>query len=195
MYILNQRHVRIVLATLFVVALSGCQFMLPSKKNHQVSTWKNFNEAQVAYDKVEPGKTTLEDLKIIGYDPYAKPNITIENYLKVRERFDSLRGDVPIPKLVHECLKVLNLCIAYVAATGFDNQDRVGNALLDITGFHRETHIKGWAFEAIFVINGKVVVYKIWSGKPKKEEYVTETTPLGPFQSVGGAIVDKVNPL
>ncbi len=183
------------LLLLIMVTLVGCTFLLPSKKTHTVSSWDNFKDAQVAYNKVVPGTTTVEELKVIGYDPYTQPNITIENYLKVRNRFDPRHSGAQLPKLVHECLKVLELCIAYVANTGFDHEKRVGNVVLDVAGFHRKTHVKGWVFEAIFIINDKVVVYKLWSGLPQREKFVTDSTPLGPLQSVGSTVVDKINPL
>jgi len=189
------RCIQVARSSLILLACltAGCSSLLPSRSTHTTSQWKNFNEAQTAYNKVEAGKTNTEELKELGYDPHNEPNIAIENYLTVRDRFDPRGNGKLLPQAVNECLFILEHCKAYVAKTGFSYEKRVGNAFMDIVGIHRETFRRAWVFEAIFIIQNDVVVYKLWAGAPKREIHIHETKPLGPLQDLGGSVNKVVN--
>lgn len=172
-----------------IVFLSGCSFLLPSKTTERVDNWQSFNEIQQSYEKVIPNKTTVSELKALGFDPYIANNVKIDSYLDVRIRFDPLSTGKNIPVPVAECLSMFKRCYAYVVNVNYDYEKRVGNAFLDLTGFRREVLKKGWAFQAVFIIQDKTVVYKLWSGEPKKRAYIDEIRPLGPLQSLDDLII------
>ena len=168
--------------------LSGCSFLLPSKKVERNDHWQTFNSIQSVYDEVSPNKTTLPELNHMGFDPYVANNVKIENYLDIRRRFDPLSTGKNIPEPVGECLSLFKRCQAYVVDVDYEYEDRIGNALLDLTGFRREVLKEGWRFQAVFIIKDQLVVYKLWSGEPKRKAYIDEIRPLGPLQSLDDLI-------
>ena len=177
----------LLLISVVLVFIFSCS-VLPSKKNKQVSNWDNFYLAYEAFEKVEINKTTIIELQDLGFDPFESTNIAIENYLNIRNRFDPNNLGINMPKSVQECLALQENCKAYVATISHSNEDRVGNPFLDITGFHKETHILGWDFQAIFIIKNNIVIYKLWAGQPNKKQIIHETKPLGPLQDVSDIV-------
>ncbi len=176
--------------TVFFISelLMSCSFLLPSKKVEKNDNWKTFNSVQSVYDKVIPNKTTLSELNNIGFNPYAANNVKVESYLDVRHRFDPLSTGKNIPESVSECLHSYKRCKAYVINIEYEHEKHVGNVLLDLAGFRKEIINDGWGFKAIFIIQDELVVYKIWSGEPKRRSYTDEIKPLGPLQSLDGLI-------
>ncbi len=169
--------------------LVGCSFLLPSKTTERTDNWASFNAIQQSYNKVAPYKTTVSELKQLGFDPYVANNVKIDSYLDIRIRFDPLSTGKNVPDAVAECLSVFKRCHAYVVNVDYDYEKRIGNAFLDLTGFRREVLKQGWAFQAVFIIQDETVVYKLWSGEPKRKAYVDEIRPLGPLQSLDDLIV------
>ena len=45
---------------------------------------------------------------------------------------------------------------------------RLGNSSLDVAGFKKEILQEGWTFQAVFIIHDDIIVYKLWSGEPKR---------------------------
>jgi len=164
--------------------LGGCTAILPNGNNLVKSPWYSFQEAMLTYEQVTPNKTTLDELKAMGYDPFKTPNISIENYIKVRERFDPNQTGANLPPTVQSCIYSMSQCSAYHVKAGHTIKKRIGNPILDITNFSRRTQIQSWTFEAFFVINNGVVVYKLWSGRPFEENHKLENNPLGPVNDI-----------
>ncbi|WP_395946969.1 hypothetical protein [Caedibacter taeniospiralis] len=179
---------RIMVAFIATAFLSGCSFLLPSKKIEHNDHWGSFDNIQSVYEKVSPNQTTLDELKKMGFDPYVANNVKIENYLDIRSRFDPLSTGKNIPEVVAECLSMFKRCQAYVVNVDYDYEKRIGNALLDLTGFRKETMKEGWGFQAIFIMQDQLIVYKLWSGEPKRKAYIDEIRPLGPLQSLDDLI-------
>lgn len=179
---------RCIIAISLVVSLVSCSFLLPSRKIEKNAQWDSFEEIQTVYNKVRPNETNVTTLKNFGFDPYVANNVKIENYLNIRTRFDPLSTGKNIPMPVSECLNIFKRCQAYVVNLDYEYEKRLGNALLDVTGFKKEISKEGWAFQAVFIIHDDTVVYKLWSGEPKRKAYIEEIRPLGPLQGLGNLI-------
>lgn len=172
---------------LLLCLVCGCTSLLPRSKEGTASPWKNYGEAQQAFDRIEPGRTTVEDLKPLNLDPSANPNIAILNYSDVLRRF-LLNPSVTVADLDHG----VRMCVsAKIACWGFEvtqksvRKHRNGSFWMDFLGFRRETHTAGWKFNGIILVKDGVVIYKLTGGQPAILEQEETRTPLGPVQSVG----------
>ena len=179
---------RCIIVITIALSLTSCSFLLPSRKVEKNAQWSSFEQIQTVYDKVRPNQTNITTLKDFGFDPYVANNVTIENYLDIRTRFDPLSTGKNIPMPVSECLNIFKRCQAYVVNVDYEYEKRLGNALLDVAGFKKEILQEGWTFQAVFIIHDDTVVYKLWSGEPKRKAYIEEIRPLGPLQSLGDLI-------
>ncbi|MGZ5884567.1 MAG: hypothetical protein ACXWJE_09420, partial [Burkholderiaceae bacterium] len=65
--LLIQHHFRILLIAGFMGALAGCSSLLPHSTQEVKTPWNNYAEAQATYDKIIPAKTTLAELKKLGF--------------------------------------------------------------------------------------------------------------------------------
>ncbi|MCP3873232.1 MAG: hypothetical protein GY699_08785, partial [Desulfobacteraceae bacterium] len=73
---------------IFLLNGTGCSGgLLPSIKQTTKSPWQHFEEAKRSFDLIVPHKTTSEDLKRIGFDPFETPNVKLITYLELLERF------------------------------------------------------------------------------------------------------------
>jgi hypothetical protein len=145
---------------------SGCGSLLPTTKQTSKSHWNSFEEAKAAFDKIIPYKTTAEEMKELGFDPFSKPNIKILNYVDIINRF------IPNPSIkiedldegIQTCIKARAYCQAYEFAPQDIRSKRYGNVLLDLFHFRRNVTQSGWRFEAFIVLVDGIVVYKMWGG-------------------------------
>lgn len=143
-----------------------------------------------SYDKVILNKTTVKQLRELGFDPYSTPNVKILSYLDVIQKFmptNSVKLE-QLPLSVRQCLAKQETCIAYEAHPGIIKRKRVGSVFKDLLGFKRRTIETGWRFDALIVIDGDVAVYKIWSGIPIMDSEKSRKNPLGPLQGSGGSL-------
>jgi len=167
-----------------ILALAHCAESLPRSEQVTKSTWDTFAAAKAAYDKVQPGETSVDALKGMGYDPYGGTNVRVMSYLDINRLF--VAGDsktaAPIPATVQACLDAQAACQGYGVNLEHINRKRVGSAFLDLLNFRRKTHETGWSFRAVFVIHEGRVVYKLWSGMPKIDRQTDAENPLGPIQ-------------
>ena len=139
-------------------------------------------EAKTAFDKIVPDKTTVEELKKLGYDIKASPNVKILNYLDIAATVQS----IPIAELdpgLQACLRARNDCRSYVFEPKRTHTRRTGNFWLDIFNFRRKSHETGWQFKALLVLVNEHVTYKLWSGDPQIDEHRDLRNPLGPLQN------------
>src|SRR5512140_959523 len=70
---------RFLFTVLLLFLFVGCARLLPSSKATIESPWQEFDRAKADYGKIIAGKTTVEELNQIGFDPYKVPNIRILN--------------------------------------------------------------------------------------------------------------------
>jgi hypothetical protein len=176
----------IITSFVFLMIGSGCAGMLPSVKQSTKSPWQSFDEAKRAFDKVEAHKTTREDLKKLGFDPFETPNVKLLTYLELLEIFlpnQSIRME-DIDPGVQECLKARDLCQGYEVKPEMLNSKRYGNVFLDLFNFRRKKITRGWRFNALIVLKNGSVVHKVWGGEPNVSEFEDKKNPLGPLQNI-----------
>jgi|SRR6185503_17491467 hypothetical protein len=169
-----------------VLLSSGCRSVLPSEDRRPRTPWTNFNDADAAFDKIVPHKTTVADLKDLGFDPHATPNVRIITYLDIINRFlpnNSLKLDDLQPD-VRACIESKDCCHAYEINLDITNNKRYGSVVLDIFGFNKKTHVTGWSYRALIIVKDEVVTYKLRAGEPNVNKYERKTKPLGPFQEL-----------
>ena len=186
---LTCRFARFILLLIAVLA-GGCGSLLPRSKSQTEAPWKTFEEVKRTYDSIEPGRTTLQELRQLGYDPYVNSNVTVLHFSDVLSKYapNAIRDEYLEPG-IRECLHMQTLCSAYSIDHRQIHRDRVGNVLLDFINYRRRTEISGWRFSAVIVLVGDRVVYKSWSGTPAVSEVEEIVNPLGPLQERGPAVL------
>ena len=177
---------------LTVWLLAGCTSLLPRSKEHSPSSpWASYREAQAAFDKIVPGKTTMEDLVELSLDPDKVPNIAILNYSDVLRRF-MLNQSVTMSDLdrgVQECVMAKTVCRGFEINQRLVKKHRNGSFWLDFLGFKREVHTEGFRFNGLVLLKDGVVVYKLTGGQPVIHESEENSNPLGPVQSIGSKLL------
>ena len=181
----------IVFMTAFIV--SGCAALLPRSSVVTNSPWKNYKEVVYAYNKVVPHKSTVSDIKKLGFDIYSTSNLKILSYVDIAVATASLnkegRGNG-----IEACLLVRDQCTGYIFEPQVANSDRYGSFWLDTLNFKRSTRESGWKFRASFLVVDAVVVEKFWYGEPLVDLDRKNINPMGPFQDIGTILsVPKVS--
>lgn len=180
---------------LIMPPLTGCSSLLPSSRQDVKASWDGFGDVKTAFDRIVPYATTTEDLKDLGFDPFAASNIELLTYMDIVKRF------MPNPNIkkeeldrgLIECLAQKESCRAYEIKLKKVEKERYGNVFLDLFGFKRQTRVSGWEFNAIVVLKSDLVVYKIWGGKPRVAEFHEEKKPLGPLQEIGNVVEQVIS--
>jgi hypothetical protein len=181
-----------VMSVLAASLLGGCGSLLPKAESETNAPWKTFDDAKRTYDSIEPGQTTLAELKPLGFDPYLNRNVTVLSFSDVVAKFapNAIRDEYLEPG-IRECLQKPAMCSAYAIEHRQIHRDRVGNFILDFINYRRRIEITGWRFSAVVVLVGDRVVYKSWSGVPVISEVEENTNPLGPFQDRMPSLLDR----
>jgi hypothetical protein len=171
------------------LSLGACAGLLPRHTEITTSPFKNFADANAAYQGVVVGQTTAANLEALGYNSSRVLNIRQLTYLDVLTTFLP-RDGIPfntMPPAVQSCVAALTKCVGYEISPSEVHRNRSGNAFLDFFGFKRKTHTTGWDATALFVLNDGIVVYKVWSGDPRIDKSEVQVNPLGPVQDLGSA--------
>jgi hypothetical protein len=177
-----------------VLTTTGCKSLFSSTSQKSRTRWHSFDEAQTAYDKVVPHKTTISELKELGFDPLITPNVKILTYLDLIQRFIP-NASIAIKDLqpdVRDCIESKDCCHAYEMSLDMTDSKRFGNLALDIFGFNRKTRTSGWTFKALIIVKDDVVAYKIRSGDPNVDRLETKTKPLGPLQELDNVVLKLI---
>lgn len=176
-------------ALLALLLSIGCGSLHSSGRSIPKSPWPDFAAAKAAFDRIEPGRTTVLELRALGFDPYTNPNVRILNYLDIQHRFlpnQSVRlDDLPAP--VRQSLAAQEKSLAYELDLSVVSSQRFGNLVLDVFAFNRKTHETGWNFKALVLLNHDKVLYKLWSGQPNVDRFEQKKKPLGPLQEINSA--------
>lgn len=162
-------------------------FLLPSSSAVSPSQFENYQAARVALEKAEPYKTTLADLKVLGFDPYDSVNVAIIPYPEVVSRLVPYSG-VPLELLdpgVRDCILAQIRCKAYVFHIARNDRQRDGNFFLDFLNIVRHVQVTGWTFDGTVVVRDDVVVFRNVGGSPNINATEQTINPLGPFQRAG----------
>jgi hypothetical protein len=176
-----------ILVTSVAVLVAACESLLPKEAAISESGWSDFASAQASYDRVTPGVTDAAGLAALGLDPYKSPNISILNYADLLRRLAGNASSAAdyLDPAVRDCLVERENCRAYEIDIKHVERKREGSFWLDFLNFKRTTNVTGWHFNALFVLRGERVVYKLWSGEPTIKETESVRRPLGPLQGVG----------
>ncbi|MES2127953.1 MAG: hypothetical protein V4463_11830 [Pseudomonadota bacterium] len=178
------------LVVLFVLSLAACASLLPDEQKQAKTPWKNYAEAQAAFARIEPGKTTLAQLGELGFSPERTPNVAVLSHADLLRHLHAMidfegKGLEPALKL---CVSAREACYAYRIEQQALDRERVGNFFSDFFNFRRTTNVSGWKFDALILVSNGVVSYKSWSGKPNIQEVEHEHHPLGPLQGLGSSV-------
>jgi hypothetical protein len=175
----------------FSLLLVGCNNLLPHSNQDVKTPWRSYTEALAIFDKIVPGKTSLEELKKLGFDPAQITNLSILNHADLLRRLAG-SGSFDISMLdpaLRACIPSQSTCFAYEIEQTSTDKKRVGNFWLDFLNFDKQTDITGWQFDAIIVLDNSLVIYKQWSGKPSIHQFERERNPLGPLQGWGPSLI------
>ncbi|HSU76407.1 MAG TPA: hypothetical protein VLI89_05020 [Burkholderiales bacterium] len=175
-------------AGLLASLLVGCSSLLPQSKEVTASPWQTYQDAQEAFDKIIPGRTTVAELRQMSLDPGSNPNIAILNYAEVMRKF-LLNQSLSISDLdsgVRECVGAKISCRGFEINQSTVHKQRVGSVVFDLFGFRRETHTGGWRFNGLILLKDDIVVYKLTGGQPLIQQTEENQNPLGPVQAIGG---------
>ena len=181
---------RSIAALLACLLTAACTSLLPKSKEVTASPWQTYQDAQETFDKIIPGHTTIADLRVMSLDPGSNANIAILNYADVMRKF-MLNQSFSVNDLdsgVRDCV------LAKIACRGFEinqsqvHKQRLGNVVLDVLGFQRETHTAGWRFNGLILLKDDIVVYKLTGGQPAIQQTEENQNPLGPVQAIGSKV-------
>jgi hypothetical protein len=170
---------------------AGCAQLLPKARSEVSSPWASFEEAREAIDHIVPYRTTAEDLRAAGIDPYFNPNVQLLTFSDVMLRFPaSSDSNDHLEAGLRECLQSGRACRGYAITAKNLRRERVGSFWLDALSFKRVTETTGWTFNALVLLVNDQVVYTLYGGQPRVHETETARQPLGPVQSFGEALPD-----
>ena len=145
---------------------------------------------------IVPSKTTAQEMKTLGFDPFTTPNIKILTYVDIINRFmpnSSIRIE-DLEEGIQHCIRAKSSCTAYEFDPQVIHSRRYGNVFLDLFNFRRKTKESGWRFHALIVLIEDTVVYKLWGGNPIIEQSRDTKNPLGPLQNTGDIFREVVKP-
>lgn len=180
-------------STIVLLALSGCSSLLPQTKETSGPAgggWKSYQDAQNAFDGIQPGKTTAAELAAMQLDPRTNPNVTQLPRHELLQRFIANQS-VSMADLddgVRECLEAREQCRALEVNQTATRTKRTGNAVLDMAKMYRETHTSGWRFCGLVLVKDGVVIYKLTSGQPGIHEIAENSDVLGPLQMLSAKL-------
>ncbi|MDO8945795.1 MAG: hypothetical protein Q7U88_01415 [Desulfocapsaceae bacterium] len=159
------------------------------------SPWESFAQAKEAFDKIIPYQTTRDELQGLHFSPTKNPNIEVVTYLDLINRFmpSSSFKKEDLPAGIQNCIAHNNKCSGYELRINRIQTERFGNTFLDLFNVKRKLHRISRKFIALIVMKNNHVVYKIWSGKPRINEFSYNKNPLGPLQE-SESLVTPVDP-
>jgi len=177
-------------AIALLALVAGCSSLLPKSREVTASPWQTYQDAQDAFDKIIPGQTTIAELRQMSLDPARNANIAILNYADVMRRF-MLNQSFSINDLdngVRDCVSAKVACRGFEINQSQVHRQRMGNVVLDVLGFQRETHTAGWRFNGLILLKDDIVVYKLTGGQPAIQQTEENQNPLGPVQAIGSKV-------
>jgi hypothetical protein len=167
---------------------TGCQSLFISRQSTTITQWTNWDQVNLAFNKITPNHTTIKELRKMGFDPDVTPNIKLMPYVDIMPIFmpnpNIHKEDLPIGVRVYVEAKKGNQ--AYLVELENVREKRHGNLFLDVFSFKRLTHQSGWRFKGLILIKDDTVVYTLSSGEPDISREDTSIRPLGPFQEMDG---------
>ena len=170
--------------------LCGCANLLPRGDSERPSGFDSFEAAAQAFDAVVPYRTTVEQLRALGFDLQASPNVTLIQYPQLTGRLAPDRG-VPFEAIdpgIRDCIVARLACQAYEFHLGRERSRREGGFVSDFLNFRRTTHVTGWRFEGLLAVRDGVVLFRSHGGERQTDRTDRQVNPLGPLQGAGDAV-------
>lgn len=173
------------------VLLGGCASgrLLPESSTAVRAEFADFHAARIAFESIEPYATTVEELKVLGFDT-GSPNVRSIGYPDIVGRL-APNSSLALHQLdpgIRDCILARLECRAYEYRIGNETRMRTGAFALDWLDFKRTTEIRGWRFDAIVAVRHGVVLFRNYGGAPNDERTEREVNPLGPLQGVGASV-------
>lgn len=177
---------------LLLGALAGCSSLLPKSKETSGPSggWQSYQDAEHAFDRIVPGKTTAAELQAMQLDPKVNPNVSVLPRYELLQRF-VVNQSIAMSDLdggVRDCLEAREQCRALEVNQTATQKKRTGNAALDMAKVYRETHTSGWRFCGLVLVKDGVVIYKLTSGQPGIHEIAEDSDVLGPLQMLSAKL-------
>jgi hypothetical protein len=176
--------------------LAGCAHWLLHAETQQPSGFESFDAAAAAFEKVVSYRTTVSELKALGFDLQASSNLTLIPYPQLTARLSPDPG-VPFDALdpgIRDCILARQGCQAYEFHLSHETKRREGPFLLDFLNFRRTVRVIGWRFEGLLAVRDGVVLFHSHGGEPRNERTERQVNPLGPFQPAGEAAGGLIRP-
>jgi len=174
-------------ACLLLAGLAGCTHLLPKEVHTTKSSFESYDSARDAANAILPFKTTVEDLKRLGFDVDASRNVSVIPYPELVARL-APNPNVQMRELdpgIRECILAQKACRAYEFDFKVQERRRVGGFWPDFLNFRRLTQVSGWRLRALIVVRGDVVLFSNHGGEPHIEQTELRVNPLGPLQPAG----------
>jgi len=174
------------LVAVCALLLNGCaSVLLPESGADADSGFKDFGEAQRAFVRIEPYRTTTAELVALGFD-IAANNVRQVPYPDLVARLAP--NGVAFEYLddgIRQCILARAACRLYEYRIGRETPAREGAVVLDLLNFQRVTAIESWRFDALVAVRDGVVLFHTFGGEPRNRRMEHEVNPLGPLQSAG----------
>ena len=172
-------------------ALGGCASggLLPDSSTAVRAEFADFESARSQFENIEPYKTTVDDLKTLGFDT-ASPNVRLIGYPDIVGRL-APNSSLALDQLdagIRDCILARLGCRVYEYRVANETRVRNGAFLLDWLNFKRTVEVKSWQFDAIVAVREGVVLFRNYGGAPHNERTERQFNPLGPFQGVGDSV-------
>jgi hypothetical protein len=169
---------------------SGCAGLLPRAEFATQETWRDYESAKAAIDRIVPGASRRQDLAEAGIEPHSNAAVTILNFSDVMQRFSAGAAltQEELDPGVRRCLTAGKACTGYSIVVRRTSRKRIGNFWLDSFNFYRETDVTGWSFNALILFVDDTVVYTLHGGQPRLHEREVTRNPLGPLQGWGNQV-------
>lgn len=167
--------------------LAACADLLPRSQSQQPSGFESYEAAAGALEQAVPYKTTVAELKALGFDIDASANVTQIPYPQLIARL-APNSSIPLEALdpgLRDCMLARQECRVYEFRLAREDRRRDGNFWLDFLNFRRSTSIVGWRFEGLLVVRNGTLLFRSHGGEPRTARTEVEVRPLGPFQPAG----------
>ncbi|MEO8057564.1 MAG: hypothetical protein ABI671_04500 [Burkholderiales bacterium] len=167
--------------------LAACAELLPRSQSQQPSGFESYEAAAAALEQSVPYKTTVAELKALGFDIDASANVTQIPYPQLIARL-APNSAIPLDALdtgLRDCMLARQDCRVYEFRLAREARRRDGNFWLDFLNFRRSTTIVGWRFEGLLVVRKGTLLFRSHGGEPRIARNEVEVRPLGPFQPAG----------
>lgn len=170
--------------------------LMPSEENIDALPWKNYEEAENAFNKIEKGKTKVVELKNLGFDPEAK-GVTVLDAFTIRDILLGANSSFRIenlPQTLQEYLKDLDDCIGFKFDGRFSTTTPRGDLFRRLLKFKRIDVDSTWSYEGwVFIEKSSgTIVYTRWIGRKPSDQVRTKKDPLGPLGDIFYSIPMKI---